>query len=51
MCQNNYGSGLISNTNLGANLVFYKTKIKETLNENSKEIKEKQKTKSKRKEN
>ena len=41
MCQNNCGSGLISNTNLGADWVFYKTKIKETLNENSKEIKEK----------
>ena len=51
MCQNNCGSGLISNNNLGANLVFYKTKIKETLNEDSKEIKEKQKNKSKRKEN
>ena len=36
MCQNNCGSGLISNTNLGAHLVFYKTKIKETLNENGK---------------
>ena len=41
MCQNNYGRGLISNTNLGANLVLYKKKIIETLNENSKEIKEK----------
>ena len=51
MCQNNYGSGLISNTNLGANLVFYKTKIKETLNENSKEIKQKEKSKNKTREN
>ena len=41
MCQNNYGRGLISNTNLGANLVFYKKKLIETLNENSKQIKEK----------
>ena len=51
MCQNNCGSGLISNTNLGADWVFYKTKIKETLNENSKEIKEKQKRKRKTREN
>ena len=27
-CQVNCGSGLISNTNLGAHLAFYKTKIK-----------------------
>ena len=39
MCQNNCGSGLISNTNLGADQVFYETKIKETLNENIKENK------------
>ena len=47
MCQNNCGSGLISNTNLGADWVFYKTKIKETLNETLKKIskrKGKQKT-------
>ena len=37
VCQNNYGRGLISNTNLGANLVFHKTKIKETIIENRKE--------------
>ena len=39
MCQNNCGSGLISNTNLGAYLAFYKTKIKGSLDGNSKEIK------------
>ena len=45
MCQNNCGSGLISNNNLGAYLVFYKTNIKETSSENSKENKEKGKYK------
>ena len=37
MCQNNCGRGLISNTNLGANLVFYKTKSKRTIIENREE--------------
>ena len=38
MCQNNCGSGLISNTNLGVHWVFYKTKIIGGTKYNRKEI-------------